>query len=144
MRAVIFICNLLVSVSPHPKFSSGMRGRTDFQMGDQFPFKTKWPLLHGLVGLSVDNLNAYIQQFSGCFVHVFNYQGVQIKGTPEPIVLSRFDMLGMWTHTYINPLKELHRLPIEKVPELAGLHNYTRPQKQIYVNDRSTKARWYY
>jgi len=141
--AAILICNLLVSVSSNPEFSSGMRGRRDFHVGDPFPFKTKWPLLHGVVGLSVDNLNVYIQQFSACLIHVYSYHGIEIAGTTEPIVLSRFEMYGTWNYTYINPLKDLHRLPIEKVPELAELYNYKTPHQRIYVIDRSTKARWY-
>jgi len=141
---LIFICKVIAAfVSAHPKFSTRMKGRKPFYLSEPFPFKTQWPLMNGLVGISVRNLNTFIQQFPGCLVHVYNYQGIEIIGITEPIVLSRFDVFGTLVIKYKRPSKVLNRLPIEKIPPLAELKNSTITYETISVIDKSTKARWY-
>jgi len=140
---VAFFSKLVLLVCSHPKFSTEMEGRQAYYLGEPFPFKTKWPLLHGLVGISLSNLNTYILQFPACLVHVYNYQGIEITGITEPIVLSRFDVFGTFVMEYRKPSKFLNRLPIEKVPPLAQLQNSTKKHEEMYVIDKSTRARWY-
>jgi len=122
-----------------------MKGRDPWFLSvESFPFKTQWPLLDGLVGISINNLNSYIQQFPSCLVHVYNYQGIEITGITEPIVLSRFDVFGTKYYNSRAWSKRLHREPIEKVLPLEQLYtNYTKTHGETYVRDKSTRARWY-
>jgi len=140
---LIVICNIIISFSSHPKFSTEMKDRSASYLVQPFPFKTQWPLCQGLAGISINNLNKYIKPFSGCLVHVYNYQGIEITGITEPIVLSRFDVFGTKDYQYKKPRKLLHRLLIEKVPQITDLQNYTKSYGDIYVHEKSTKARWY-
>jgi len=58
------------------------------------PFKTSWPLQEGFVSLSIQNLNVYVKQFSGCLMHIYNYNGSEILHLTESVVLTRFDVFG--------------------------------------------------
>jgi len=105
--------------------------------------KTAWPLKEGFVGLTLQNLNEFINSFWGCLIHVHNYQGIDLIPLDEPIVLSRFDVFGYWHEKAID--RELCRAPIEKTPSLDKMFdNFTTDRScYAYVIDRSTSARWY-
>jgi len=109
---------------------------------------TPWPLVPGLQGNSIRNLNFFINQFSGCLIHVFNYHGIEILQIDHPIVLSRFDIYETTDTNNSKRRTLVHRVPIEKVPSKGFLfpnqsQTYqTPPTKKVFVIDRSTKARW--
>jgi len=111
MFRIIFISNILVSVFPHPKFNRGMIYREVKHIGEPFPFKTNWPLLHGLVGLSIDNLNTYIRPFSGCLVHVL-VGGLSVSTLCYTVETTSWKIPTLLKTVNINALRTLKQLAV--------------------------------
>jgi len=120
-----------------------------------YSFKTNWPLQEGYVSLSIQNLKEYVEQFSGCLIHIYNYQGIEILGLTEPVVLTRFDVFGYWSKEpyYIDVYYSLY----EKSPSLDEIRRYESIDEKdrrskmpkewnkfydVYVVDKSTRAKW--
>jgi len=53
---------------------------------------TVWPLQKGTPGLTISNLNEYVELFKFCLINLQNFQGIELIGITTPVYITRFDV----------------------------------------------------
>jgi len=110
------------------------------EYGETILLQNTYPPREEFPGLSIQNLNDFIENFGRCLIHVYNYQGIHLEPFRYPVVLSRYKYMGIWANS------RSHLCPIyfESKPTKIMLMRKTMREKcYVHVIDRSTRARWY-